>query len=249
MQSVLFRARAVGDFLQMTIPNEANGETLAHRAERRVSAASSLKEMILILAAISITNALASFAPTMLREGDVFSDNQAVLCLLLLVLSVVRFYHGNIRLLDDTYGFESEGGQRGGINVTNRNASIALDFLFMFTIALLFALSSFFIRQSTIFVCILLFIVFVDVMWHLTTMVNTADTKSFKATKRWFINNFLHLLLGILATVYVLVTNDARTYSLLYESSLFLLLYLILLVNTLFDFFLSYRFYFPAAKL
>jgi hypothetical protein len=193
-----------------------------------LSAVSSLKEIVTVIMALTMTNTLVllvtggSYSST--RDLDELSG--------ILILNIFRFYHGNIRHLDSVYGLEEQGvpvvrpEPRGGLGV---------DFFVILAQSILFAVMSFYAdhpeKLLVLFTALLIF----DVLWTLVVQ-QPGDQDSFTHQKKWMLNNFVALL--AILVVYT-SAGGTRTDVLVYAGAAAMLL------NAAFDFGINWRFYFP----
>ena len=118
------------------------------------------------------------FAPSFLRENQIVIDYQKVLCFLLIVVNVVRFYHGNIRLLDDTYMYDTDAGRRGGCSARDRHTWIGLDFTAVFSMSLAFALQGFLYNFFRHIYVNILSCLLIDIVWHFASFAVGASKEA-----------------------------------------------------------------------
>jgi hypothetical protein len=223
-------------------------DTTVNVVERRVSAIRSLKEIITFLAGITftigITKLLVESEPLQLRNPKTFGW-QEILDFLLLLVGLVRFYHGNVRFLDEEYIIAPN---RGGLNSTLRMKQIPFDFVIMLVIALLFAALGFFIQIPKYFLSIYVLIIFIDFVWLFITyrIISGSDTGIAIKTKgtglNWLHNNGVHVLLFVLAWF-------VCGYWLGNYEALFVVMTVLLFSNALFDFIRTSRLYFPPVEI
>jgi nucleoside 2-deoxyribosyltransferase len=172
-------------------------------AEKRISTIDSLKEIVVFLAALTFTNAISTlllddFSKRVRPWGSVKMEDW--LCFIFLIFGLIRFYHGNFRLLDDSYKI---GIQKGGIVHASRQNVIWFDFISVLAVALVFCLLSFFIREFSYFVCIYIAIIMIDIVWLYFTNKDVIIRRSPRGFTlqtggfSWFYNNVAFL--GLLA--------------------------------------------------
>ena len=233
--------------------------------EKRVSTIASLKEIIVFLAALTFTNAISILLldePTKHLRSITTIGVSEWICFAILVFGVVRFYHGNFRLLDENYNI---GANRGGLASAYRRNIIGFDFLCVLLVALVFALLSFYVRDFSHFICLYVAIVLVDVVWLYVTNVERIirwSTSGFSIQTSglgWFYNNvlFLVLLLLFVAIYYSWVavtdhdylqslTDDLKGMTFESDRNLFWGMTGIILLNSAVDFMQNRYFYFPS---
>jgi hypothetical protein len=197
--------------------------------EKKKLAVKSLEEIIMIINGLTITNAvvilLTNGTYNTINSLKNISLNNWVL-FIVLITNIIRFNHGNIRLLDDYYIIQNED------NKTRLNI-LPFDFFAIFTTCLLFAFISFYINSYLSFFSLFLIIFIIDILWYLITSKECTNLNIQKQRRVWFLNNFIFLI--PLALFLFMFTNYYNLYT----------LSLILLVNTGIDYWLSWNFYFP----
>jgi hypothetical protein len=203
-------------------------------SERTRSAVGSLKEIVVILTGLTITYAITIVVKDMTNPVGVFDKTIHASLFVFLVLNIVRFYHGNMRLLDDEYiASKPQGSPR-----VTRN--LALDFFTVMLTSISFAVMGTFVSDPWRFFNALLFILVIDVFWALVYIV-TPNLEHLKIQRRWLINNILYAFVII---VFNLVLEEEF-------HSIFLstcVLMLAGLVSTMYDYYCSWEFYFPGAE-
>lgn len=202
------------------------GGTVTHK---RMSAISSLKELVVILSGITITVAITTVAETM-RTQTVGSPWMFAL-FTVLILNVVRFYHGNMRLLDDSY-LDAD-------RVVRRN--IVVDFVVIFTTSVLFAAMGAFLNRADLFYTCFLSILVIDIIWALLALASN-NQDELQIQQRWLLNNLVFTVFVVLATLGSFQYPGVMTPDVTAGIVL-----VCLMLNTLIDFFVSRNFYFPSA--
>lgn len=195
------------------------------------SAVLSLKQIVTIVTGLAITNAIIQL---MLHDITI-NDNKIIYdyglinvniytCLLFIIVisNVIRFYHGNIRHLDDL--------------VLNRDGKIAINFFIIFTENILFAILSFSLQIPNQFFCIFIALIFLDIVWFELSTKITANPKTFERRKKWTLNNILFIIIMLVILVFSLYC-PSQEYVLYFLFSLF--------GNTIADFYIQWNFYFP----
>lgn len=202
-----------------------------------LSAVSSLKEIVTVVMALTMTNTLVLLLTgggyaqprdlgDLPAETTIFSG--------LLILTIFRFYHGNVRHLDSVYGGEEQSSRviqpapRGGLGV---------DFFVILAQSILFAVMSFYAGHPEQLLILFTILLASDVIWTLVVQEPSEDDDGFSHQRRWMLNN-VSALVALLA-VYAIVGGGHRTDFLVYAGAT------IMLVNAVLDFAISWRFYFP----
>jgi hypothetical protein len=205
------------------------------------STISSLKEIVTIVAGLTITNAIVQIVSTTSIDGipsiRVVNIN-ALLLFIILIINVIRFYHGNIRHLDSAYTLELGKGSSGDLNHSG-GKNIGIDFLIIFVQSLIFAILSFIIKNSTEFFFIFTILLTIDIIWFVGIYQLTTEKDAFSHQKKWTINNLVFvILLWIFISQSINISSNINFYIL---SSL-------ICINTIIDFVISWNFYFPSYK-
>lgn len=205
-----------------------------------VSAVSSLKEIVTVVMALTTTNTLI----LLLTSGNYSSVRnlgdlpaKETLFSALIILTIFRFYHGNIRHLDSVYGEREKlehvvkPAPRGGVGI---------DFFVILTQSILFAVMSFYASNPEQVLVLFIVLLASDVTWVLVVQQPSADHAGFTHQRRWMLNNFLALV-GILAA-YAIAGGVHHNNKLVYAGAA------IMLANAVFDFIINWNFYFPAVN-
>ena len=201
---------------------------------QKSSAVTTLKELLLILSGLAITNGLIVLVVNGDFEiikpiKDVSSDFLPLLFFFTLLLNIVRFFLGNMRTIDDCYLNSYKDVASDG---TYRIKNLPLDYTIVLLTSIFLAILSFYIRDFKSFYLVFSIMLLVDILWLLVTRKDTQDSEIRKQRKWWMFNNILFLVpisLGFFAP-----TNGFLS----------VLPLIFILVNTAVDFKLSYKFYF-----
>jgi uncharacterized membrane protein len=166
-----------------------------------------------------------------------------------LVATLIRFAHGNVRLLDDSYLYDTENSLAGGFESKDRHNKIHWDFLFVLLITLSFSLMSFYLNQIQYFVWIFIIVLFFDVVWYLVTQKMDAPENVRRIQAIWFRNNVIFLILISLFLAAILSgTREDGTWSrapaIYWALSAAVLL--LMWANTATDLWFSRQHYFPS---
>lgn len=210
--------------------------------QRRRSAVESLKQLVIALSALTMTNGTLVLLSqgtygTIIRPEQLTYMIEETSLFVLLIVNIVRFYHGNIRLLDDAYLIDEKHFiDTGRSNAVTRRNLLPLDFFFVFVIAFLFAILSFFTAFPQVFIAVFSIILVVDVIWFITSWSKPHDDKTVDQQKKWMLNNLI--LLIALFLIFSLVGPATTT-------SGFWFLAGAISLNTIADFYISRPLYFP----
>lgn len=221
---------------------------------KRESAISSLKEILVIITGLTITNSVIMLVANGKYEkiSTLYEFSFQPLCLfLILLINIIRFYHGNVRLLDDSYLIKEKTYlDTGNETKDDRLNYIHWDFIVILITGILFAFMSFYLHKYADFFSIFTFILIFDVAWYFFTNKDTRDPRIQKQRKYWAFNNIAHLLLFIpIVTIEInnrfssMSSSDTTT---IYNRWSVLLLFILGTTNAIADFYISWPFYFPA---
>ena len=241
--------------------------------ERIKASISSLKELVIIFTGITITAAFTFFALDHLSLGSNAANgitslaiNDQIgrdsLILVLLVLCVMRFYHGNIMILDRYYLMpQSSVDHERGITLD----SIAI-LLMTFGLAFLGLLVQHFVWFFFVYVLITI----TSVFW--LAQVNRSNFGRMLRNRgpngsipdhlhdelmtqmNWFIVNFVFLILIVLATVIAVMSSvgpilthkdDIWMINFQFNETMFWVLSLLVLANSVWDLWANRKEYFP----
>jgi hypothetical protein len=223
-------------------------ETEFARAERD-SVNGSLRRILSIVMGLALTNTIIVLVTHThaVTRGAAASEGviQAltalpianVACALVLIATIVRFYHGNLRHFEHVHGrimVAPEYARRE----QSLDAALGIDFFVILAEGVLFAVASFYARPRSEFLILVLVLLAGDIAWFLVTLRETATRDVLRHQVRWLANNFLAVL--AIALCAYLSTKDS--YSLWVDLGIGALA-----ANTLADFYLSRGFYFPKA--
>jgi hypothetical protein len=207
--------------------------------EATLSAVSSLKEVVTVVMGLTMTNTLVllvtdNYTGTVdLRHLPARTTAFSVL----LILTIFRFYHGNMRHLDCVYGRSSPAhnvrpAPRGGLGV---------DFFVLLAQSTLFAVMGFYASRPKELLILFAILLASDVIWTLLVQKPTDDAAEFSHQRRWLLNNIGALL--VLLAVFAISEGGQHSALLIYGGGI------VMLGNALLDFAISWKFYFPSATL
>jgi hypothetical protein len=137
-----------------------------------------------------------------------------------LVITVVPFYHGANRHLDDSYVFES----------ASKRASLIFDFFMLFIEGILFVLMAMTTLAPSTFFLILLSLLGVDILWAGLSLLTKGPSA---ALWSWCAVNMATIVLLVLFLYSPVLREDIRIPMLL----------IIVIIRTIVDYRLSYDFY------
>jgi hypothetical protein len=202
--------------------------------KKRLSAIGSLRELVVILSGITITFSLGRIVDGI--DSRAGTNLQAMTLFVLLTLSIVRFYHGNMRLLDDSY-FAAEGEVVAAEGKVKARRNIVVDFGVILVTSVVFAAMGAFIQDYEFFFGGLTIILVMDTIWGVMA-ISANNIEALDIQKRWVINNAV-------CAFALLVIYIANAQFHLPEQWTFGLMVGCALVSTIGDYVASWEFYFP----
>jgi hypothetical protein len=209
-----------------------------HVTAETASALASVKSVLAIVNGLTLTNTLL-----VLITGATYSkvitldklDAEDIAFAVVLMATIVRFYHGNMRHLDSAYGNESAAPVASGRHAETRGG-LGLDFLVVLTQSVMFAVASFYVGFHSEYVSIFIVLLVFDIAWAVYSVGSDAQLDSPQRT--WILINFFAT--ACLVLFYLIHrSHPARHWSL--DATL-----VVLAVTTVLDFALNWDFYFPS---
>jgi hypothetical protein len=211
-------------------------------SEKAVSSTiSSLKEIVTIITGLTITNAITRLLVTNQDEGIVSLSQlttEAVLFFILLTANVIRFYHGNMRHLDTAYLSDFRAGSvqvSRDLKVGSRRI-MGLDFFVILVQSIIFSVMSFLLGDPTTFVIVFTSLLVFDVIWVLSIYQFASSHEAFVHQRNWALNNVVAVI--ALFVILLLKVGGQTEFFVLVAS-------FTIAINTIVDFVISWRFYFP----
>jgi hypothetical protein len=184
-----------------------------------------LQGLYSVVVAIALTLAVERLLP---GSGNKTIRSHSVPLFLALLVTVVPFYHGTLRHLDDIY-IEKQG--RG-----YRDGAVLLDFFALFIEGCLLLGLGALIAQPAPFGWVLLSLLLFDIAWALFTRAVLATSQAPETPLNWLRVN---AVAAILLTVYLTVTQLAGVGSPALETGIFVIAFL----RSGADYLTSWRYY------
>lgn len=211
-------------------------------AEQRQSVQSSIlfiKQVVAVVIGLTVINAVVNLVTkgsyTSVKIFNEFTI-QPFIYFSLLIANVIRFYHGNNRHIDDTYVIRT----RKRHDIRHNHKRVGLDlFVAVSESVILGALSFYMLRPST-FLILFGFLLIFDMIWFLVGIDSGINTSESPYVKGWLINNIIAVLALLVTalTFFTLIPTVIEPYR------VYNILVAILVINTLWDFKISWDFYF-----
>lgn len=193
-------------------------------------ATGSLKQLVSIVTGVTVAQSIYLFVSngsySSIRTFETFSP-PSIIFFVLMISNLLRFYHGNMRLLDEYY---SSGDNH------RPPRRLDVDFFVIFGQSVLLAAMSFYVGKTREFFTLYTALLIVDVIWFFITLGFAETWLEFRRQRNWAINNVI--------TVIALILVYANRASFSPEVYFYVLVGLII-ANTLADFVISWLFYFP----
>ena len=211
------------------------------RSDAIASVLRSLKEIVSIVMGLALTNCVM----VLITRGHYTSVTalsalplSSVLYSLVLIINIVRFYHGNLRHMDTLYGHSA----RKVMSSSHGHGpaplgGLGIDFMVVFLQSILFAVISFYTSPRREFLLLFMILLAFDLVWNIVTQQVARDAKDMAHQKRWMLNNVVGVI--VMLVMYLEYKQHHQELFLNYGAAA-------LAVNTLIDFVLNWKFYFPA---
>jgi hypothetical protein len=202
------------------------------------SAISSVKEVVTVVMGLTLTNSLVllvtdNYTGTVDLRDLPFRTS---LFSALLIFTIFRFYHGNMRHLDCVYG---QGGGANNVRPAPRGG-LGVDFFVLLGQSTLFAIMGFYASRPNELLILFSILLGSDVIWTLLVQKPTEDAAEFSHQRRWLLNNVGALI--VLLAVFAVSRGGDHANLFIYGGGT------VMLANALLDFAISWTFYFPIAE-
>lgn len=198
----------------------------------------SLKQLVAIVAALAVTNALIAIVPVGASPNLRDVNLQTLAIGGLALLNIVRFHHGNMRHLDAVYSGDS-GPKTHGPGVLT-GSQTAADFLVIFAESVVLVALSLFVDNLRSFSDLFVGILVIDVLWYVGTITATADDSEVQHQRRWTLNNVASMV-----ALLVLLAIRQPTEPIISHPVIDVLYLIVIVINTSLDYYISWDFYFP----
>lgn len=208
------------------------------KLEQLQSMVNSLKEITTIIVGLALTNAIVQFLVegTAVREITEISLESAVIFVLLIV-NMIRFYHGNFRHLDVTYSTTNfQSSISGSIKQHPKGEKVTIDFFFILVESLMLCAMSFYQARPLYYFYSFIALLTVDVFWFFATYHLVPDKETFRHQKIWSMNNFGAIIILLILLQF---STSSWQWALNYACAV------VLFVNTIIDYGVLWNFYFP----
>jgi hypothetical protein len=195
-----------------------------------------LKQVIIMITGITITNSILVLF-TKGTYGFIYpiytlSLTSFFLCIFT-IISCLRFFHGNMKSLYNEQQFYNENISSG--------KWLFIDFIVLSIQSLIFSVLSFYINYPRLFIAIFLILLFFDGVWGFVKYIylkyyierkkNETVLNKYNVYFKWFIIN---LICGIFLLIILLEEYGEKP------------AYLILIINTVFDYIINWNYYTPS---
>ena len=202
-----------------------------------------LKEIITIIMALAFTNTIIVFltskngGPKTKQDFDLIS----ILSFIVLITSIIRFFHGNHSYLQKTYDVNDFKAFAGKFNIR-----LTIDFVFIFLQGIIFCALSVYQSATNEFYSLFTVLFYIDSIWFFVIWCYIQDLKlnpnfdenekDSKTQTHWMVTNF------VTASIMLVLIIPRDKFSL----TRILILSVVIIINMIFDYFLNWNTYFPA---
>lgn len=200
-------------------------------SESRTNAIRSLSSLYTVVIGVALSVA----AVQLVNQSEGISGISLVQLSLFfsLVCTLIPFYHGALRHLDNAY-LESP-------NLHIRDGALILDVLLLIAHGMTFVVLAMLLNLPNQFAWVLVVLIFVDVLWGIFVYYGPSTQKGPSAEGKWALINTVFVLLG--GTLLYLL--DIRLQPVADPLKIALPIAVICLLRTLIDYGLCWPFYFP----
>lgn len=209
------------------------------------SAVSSLKEVVTIVTGVIITNTVVRYITVgtytdMRNLTEIYSWDTVFFIILL--FNIIRFYHGNMRHLDDTYLLGPTGELPKDFKQV-KHSYMGVDFFVILLQSIIFTVLSFLLEKPLQFSIIFAVLLSIDALWYFVVHQQAPDSSVFAHQKKWALNN-IGALMGLVIVFFYSIGGSGIDTNYIYAA-----LAVIIMTNTVIDFRISWYFYFPPGNL
>lgn len=163
-------------------------------------------------------------------EGITLSD---ALLFVAFIGTLVPFYHGALRHLDDAY-VENQ-------NDHIKDGALVIDFVLLFLHAVAFMLLALLIRKPSHFAWVLIVILSIDVLWGVFAHFASSSRGEFSAESKWTVINFFFV--GV--STWYLIGNDIYLSTAVEPIKLAIPIWFVCILRSMVDYIWCRKFYFP----
>ncbi|MBI2862268.1 MAG: hypothetical protein HYX89_05570 [Chloroflexi bacterium] len=208
-----------------------NQKMVAYSARNLERSMRLLTEIITILAGLAFAIAPTQF----LVEPQTFTvrplvdiSGVEVWLFVVVMTTLIRFYHGNLRHLTENYSAETLTRRR------TQSGQLFIDFMFLFIQSVLLVAISFFERTPDYLYWAFISLFAIDVVWFLLLGLATRSLSLSYAQTRWLLANIVTtIVLLLMANVILNIEVGKLVFS------------AVILTNCAVDYYLNWNFYFP----
>lgn len=201
------------------------------QTERMINSVKNLINLYTVVIGVALSLAIAGLIDP--KKGLESVTLSATLLFASFVATLLPFYHGALRHLDDTY-IENE-------NPHIKNGAFIIDFLLLFLHGIAFVVLSLLVSNPSHFIWILVGLLSIDVLWGVFTHFGSSSYGPYIAEWKWALINFVFIILS----VGYLIMNDIYLSNISNPKKLSLLIFIVCLLRTIIDYVWCRTFYFP----
>jgi len=220
-------------------------QPVLHGPEAVASVLQSLKEIVSIVMGLALTNCVLVLITrgeyTHVEDLSVLPVSSALYSLVLIV-NIVRFYHGNLRHMETLYGRTAQK-VRASVHGHGRApfGGLGIDFVVVFMQSIIFAVMSFYATGHNgprrEFLLLFMVLMAFDLVWNIMTQQAMNDAKELRHQRRWILNNLVAVV--AILVLYLKFKQHQEVVYLDIGAG-------VLATNTIVDFVISWGFYFPS---
>lgn len=197
---------------------------------KKINSVRSLQTLYTVVIGVALSSATVN----LISSGDLSKITlKSMLLFLSFSLTLIPFFHGAMRHLDDAY-LENDSKHI-------KNGALLFDFLLLFIHGIVFVVLSFFIKEALTFLLVLLGVLTVDVVWGLFAHFASSSKGKKNAESKWVWMNFVFVCLFVF---YLSVTNLLATEN-YNQTNLAVMVFIGCLIRSVVDYVWGWQFYFP----
>lgn len=196
---------------------------------KRTNSVKSLQTLYTVVVGVALSSATFNF--NLANRGNPFSISYELLLFVAFCVTLVPFFHGAMRHLDDAY-LENE-------SETRRDGVILFDFILLFFHGIVFVMLSFAISDAYNFIRILLFVLIIDIIWGVFVNYAAPSSSDNNVRLKWAGINFLFFIFFCCFLTYNHSSQSAAA------ALLPTLIASACSVRTVADYLVVWKFYFP----
>jgi len=209
----------------------SNGVPEEMKSKKKENAVRNLVSLYTVVIGVALSLAVVG----LVDPGRGLASLSPSSCFLFLafVSTLLPFFHGAMRHLDDAY-LENEA-------VVIKDGALIVDFVLLFFHGLAFVVLSLLLQQPVEFAWVLISVLGIDILWAAFAHFASSSEQIGGVEGKWGLINLTFVVIGVI----LLVTNNVHFWSLTSGSKLSVSIALLCVLRTVVDYAWCREFYFP----